>query len=114
MPLFSVMKCWRGRTDCESFDSIEAEPDGTTQEQLETLDFEPKSFICVGCVIKNRTIPQDAYRFCFKNQVTDEMTDNDEQDLAHMVAVISRALAIIATRRVNGGMVEVPTVQGGA
>ena len=113
MPLMNLGKCWRGRDDCESFTAIEGLPPDVTEEQLDTLDFEPTSLVCCGCVMtKDRGLPQDAYRFCFKNDETDEISDNDEQDLAHMLAVISHALAIISTRRVNGGMVKVPTQQG--
>jgi len=110
----SVVKCWRGREDCESFDSIEATEEPLTEEQLCTLDYEPKSFVCCGCIVdEHRQIEQDAYRLCFKNDCADEMSDNDEQDLTHILAVVSKALAIVATRRVNGGCVEVPTMQGG-
>lgn len=51
-------------------------------------------------------------RVCIKNDATDTITDNDIQDLAHTGAVIAQALAITATRMVNGGTVEVPTAQG--
>ena len=113
MPLMSVMKCWRGRSDCVSFDSIEATDAPLTEEQFATLDFEPTSFVCCGCIQdEDRSLAQDAYRFCFKTETTDEMTDNDEQDLTHILAVVSRSLAIIATRRANSGMIEVPTMQG--
>lgn len=113
MPLMSVVKCWRGRADCESFDSIEAIPEDTPEERVYELDYEPKSFVCCGCIIdKHRAIKQDAYRLCFKNSCSDEMSDNDEQDLTHILAVVSKALAIVATLRVNGGTVQIPTMQG--
>lgn len=113
MPLMTVGKCWRGRSDCSSFDSIEAMPLDLTEEQFATLDYDPISFVCCGCINDaDRKLPQDAFRLCFKNSHTDEMSDNDEQDLTHIVAVISRSLAIASTRRVNGGTIEVPTRQG--
>ena len=59
-----------------------------------------------------RGIAQDCYRLCFKNQLVDDMSDNDEQDLTHIIAVASHALAVGATRRVNSGSIEVPTLQG--
>lgn len=114
MPLMHFGHCWRGRDDCESFSAIEALPPDVTEEQLDTLSFTPKSFVCCGCVKSGRVLPQDAYRLCFKNEATDEMSDNDEQDLAHMVAVASHALAIIATKRVNSGLIDVPAEQGRA
>jgi hypothetical protein len=113
MPLLILEKCWRGRDDCTAFAAIEAPPPDTSDEQMATLDFAPISFVCCGCVREDaRIVPQDAYRLCFKNAEVDDMSDNDEQDLAHLLAVISQALAAIAARRVNGGMIEVPTEQG--
>lgn len=123
MPLITPYKCWRGRDDCLSMASVESTPEDATEEQLATLEFEPKSFVCCGCIkVSNRTIPQDAYRLCFVNDMGDEMTDNDEQDLSHLAYVIAQAQGIIASRRVNqgkiqtldpeGDMVEVKTLQG--
>ena len=40
------------------------------------------------------------------------MTDNDKQDLTHIVAVIGQALAIGATREMASGATSVPTMQG--
>jgi hypothetical protein len=42
----------------------------------------------------------------------DEMSDNDEQDLAHLMAVISHAMATITSRRVNSGKIDVITEDG--
>ena len=42
----------------------------------------------------------------------DGMTHNDEQDLTHMIKVISTTLAVTATRRVSSGTIDVPTMQG--
>ncbi len=88
-------------------------PDGITEEQFFSLDYAPESFVCCGCVKPEaRTIPQDAYRLCWKNKAVDERGDYDEQDLAHTVAVISHALGAIATRRVNSGTIRVPSGDG--
>lgn len=110
MPLMTIKKCFRGRTDCESFDVIEATPPNITEEQWGTLDFVPDSFVCCGCIKPEaRKPPQDAYRLCFKNTYgADDMTDNDEQDLVHLVKVATTALAVIATRRVSRGYIDVP------
>lgn len=108
MPLMSFVHCWRGRTDCTSFAAIEGIPPGTTEDQRYDLDFVPTSFVCCGCVKEaDRKLPQDAYRVCFKNDTTDQISDNDEQDLAHLVQVISNAQAVIATRRVHQPTVRV-------
>lgn len=109
MPLITTEKCFRGRTDCKSFDVIEATPAGLTEEQWATLDFVPTSFVCCGCIEPAARNPkQDAYRICFKNAVGDDMSDNDEQDLVHLIKVATTALAVIATRRISRGHIDVP------
>lgn len=113
MPLMTPHKCWRGRDDCVSLASVEAPPADATEDQIMDLDYEPVSFVCCGCVdAAERVVPQDAYRLCFKNPDTDEMTDNDDQDLSHLGYVISQAMAIVATRRVNQGEIDVLTDDG--
>lgn len=114
MPLMTIGKCFRGRDDCQSFDVIEATPPGLTEEQWETLDFVPTSFVCCGCIAADkREPPQDAYRVCFKTAAGDEMSDNDEQDLVHLVKVATTALAVIASRRVARGWIDVPDALDG-
>lgn len=109
MPLMTIGKCFRGRTDCQSFHVIEATPPNITEEQFQTLDYNPESFVCCGCIDPaHRSIPQDAYRVCFKNRAGDEISDNDEQDLTHLIAVASTALAVIATRKIASGSIDVP------
>lgn len=109
MPLMTVGNCYRGRKDCKSFSVIESPPADVTQEQFDTLDFVPTSFVCCGCISREVREPkQDAYRLCFKNADGDDMTDNDEQDLLHVVKVCMDALAVIATRRVARGYIDVP------
>lgn len=113
MPLLTPHKCWRGRDDCMSLASVEGMPPDITEEQMETLDFAPPSFVCCGCIKTDaRKLPQDAYRVCFKNHCTDEMTDNDDQDLAHLTYVLTQAQAIISTRRVNQGEIDVLDTEG--
>lgn len=117
MPIMNYPKCWRGRDDCEPFHAIDAtdvDPATLTEEQMYMLDYPVSGFICSGCIKEEaRTIPQDAYRLCFKTaRGIDDMTDNDEQDLAHLLAVISHALAVIASRRVNSGRIQVLTDTG--
>mgnify|MGYP006935487687 CR=1 FL=1 len=111
--LMTPFRCWRNRTDCSPLHSIEATPPDLTPEEFEAPDFNPISFVCCGLVAEGeRKVAQDCYRLCFKNDVVDDMSDNDLQDLTHVVAVIGQALAITATRMVNSGTVEVPTMQG--
>lgn len=115
MPLMTIGKCFRNRKDCQSFHVIEASPpEGTTEDQILDLDFEPNSFVCCGCIApEKRELMQDAYRLCFKNDVVDDMTDNDEQDLVHLVAVIMTALAVVASRRIRRGYIDVPSTFDG-
>ena len=106
-------RCWRRRSDCEPLGAVDAPPDGVTEEQFLAFEYDPHSFVCFGCVdAGSRGLPQDAYRLCWKNPVVDEMGDYDEQDVAHTMLVMAQGMAVVATRRVNRGMVEVPTRQG--
>lgn len=100
MSLMIYEKCWRGRTDCEALHCIDAIPEDVTEEQFMERTYVPHSFVCCGCIKpEDRTEPQDGFRLCFKNDVVDDMSDNDEQDLTHLMAVISHGLSILATRR---------------
>lgn len=111
--LILPQRCYRGRGDCEPLHAIEATSEDLTLDQFESPDFIPKSFVCCGINhSETREVKQDCYRLCFKNEETDQITDNDLQDLAHVAAVIAQAIAVTATRMVNGGTVAVPTMQG--
>lgn len=113
--LMKPFRCWRGRDDCEPLHSVEGMPPDMTPEEYESPDFNPVSFVCCGINHSDsRVVKQDCYRLCFKNDCTDEMSDNDIQDLTHILAVVSQAVAITATRNVNSGAVLVPTMQGDA
>lgn len=53
------------------------------------------SFICCGLSTEEtRTVPQDKFRLCFHNKMTDSMFDHDETDLKDLSAIISVALAM--------------------
>lgn len=104
--------CHRGRKDCEPIHCIASEPDDITEEQYMNFDYDPPSFVCCGCnTSENRQVDQDIYRLCFKNSATDEMSDNDMQDLTSIISVISAALNLDAVRKVNNGVVEIPAEQ---
>lgn len=109
MPIQNFPVCWREREDCEPLHAIDAvDMDSVTEEQLYNLEYMPTSFVCCGCInTVDRGVPRDAYRVCWKNAVVDEIGDYDEQDLAHMQAVISHALAVLATRRIRSGRIRV-------
>lgn len=119
MSLMIFEKCWRNRSDCMSLSAIDAPPHDITEEQYVTGDYRPETFVCMGVVkSENRNIPQDAYRICFACKGWKEdgegihESDNDEQDLTHLMHVISHGLAVLATRRVNSGKVDVLTEDG--
>ena len=119
MPISLPFKCWRDRDDCEPLHSVESfgdfEPE-TEQDFEEIMSGarEPDSFVCAGCVHdSNRAVPQDAFRLCWKNDQVDEIGEYDEQDLTHTMMVISQALGVLATRRVKGETIEVPTMANG-
>lgn len=110
MAIFLYGKCWRGRTDCEAIQCIDSIPESTTQKQVQDFDYKPNSFVCCG-IAESPEIQQDQYRFCFKNETTDEMSDNDLQDLTSIVVVVGAALNLDAVRKVNSGVVEIPAAQ---
>ena len=103
-------KCWRNREDCEPIHCIDGVNEDLTEEQLMTLDYTPDSFVCSGCVI-DPEVKQDIYRLCFKNSTTDEMSDNDLQDLTSVISVVGAALNLDAIRKVSNGIVELPAAQ---
>lgn len=106
-------RCWRGRTDCEPLHAIEGHAEPITDAHVADPAFAPHSFLCCGLIREDgRHFLQDCYRLCSKGPMTDEMSDNDLQDMTHTMAVISQALAVSATRMINEGAVSVPTYQG--
>lgn len=107
--IFLYPKCHRDRTDCEPIHCITGVSEQPTQEEIETLSFTPASFVCSGKIREGNTvIDQDIYRLCFKNEVGDEMTDNDMQDLTSVMSVCSAAMNLDAIRKVQNGIVEIP------
>jgi len=104
-------KCWRDLKDCEPIQCIPSEPDDITDEQYHNLDYTPDSFVCCGRSL-DPEVEQDQYRLCFKNDHTDEMSDNDLQDLTSIMVVVSSALNLDAVRKINNGIVEIPAMNG--
>lgn len=99
--------CHRNREDCQPIECVASAPDGLTQDEYWEFQWEPKSFVCSGCV-SDPKVKQDKYRLCFKNHCSDEMSDNDLQDLTSIIKVASCALNLDAVRKVNQGIVEIP------
>lgn len=109
MPIMLYPKCWRNRDDCEPIHCIDGTDEPLTEEQMMTLDYRPSSFVCSGCVKpESRVVKQDLYRLCFKNSTTDEISDNDLQDLTSIMCVASAALSLDAVRKHAHGVVELP------
>lgn len=112
MPLNLYPVCWRGRNDCEPIHCIDSAPEETTEDQIFNFDYTPNSFVCSGKVVDSkRIIAQDAYRLCFKNHYTDEISDNDLQDLTSIIAVVSASLNYDACMKARNGIVEIPAMQ---
>jgi len=107
MPLMLYPKCWRDRQDCEPIHCIDGVSQELTEEQVMTLNYKPDSFVCSG-VASNPEQERDQYRLCFKNSATDEMSDNDIQDLTSIISVAAAALNLDAVRKVNTGSLEIP------
>lgn len=111
MPILLYPKCWRDRTDCEPIHCVDGVSKQLSEEDMMTLNYTPDSFVCSGVVIGTRTIEQDLYRLCFKNECTDEISDNDMQDLSSIIAVAAAAVNLDAVRKVSNGIVELPAEQ---
>lgn len=107
MPIMLYPKCWRDRNDCQPIHCIDGVNHELTEEQMMTLDYEPESFVCSG-VAADPALQRDQYRLCFKNPFTDEMSDNDIQDLTSIISVAAAALNLDAVRKVNTGVLEIP------
>ena len=110
MPLNLYPVCHRKCVDCEPIHCIDAAPEDITEDQLYNFEYEPLSFVCCGKT-QNKDVEQDIYRLCFKNDVSDEKTDNDMQDLTSIMAVASAAMNYDAVMKVNNGVVEIPAAQ---
>ena len=88
MTIWIPEKCVRERDDCCALALIESD-DG-------------KSFHCIGHNDgTTRTIKQDKFRVCFKNQYLDEMSDWDERDVKDMMSVLSQGLSADANISLN-------------
>lgn len=116
MPIMLYPVCWRGREDCEPIHCIDGiDPKKSaelTEEDYANFNYTPDSFVCSGCVKQeDRNIQQDMYRLCFKNEETDEMSDNDVHDLTSVVSVAAAALNLDAVRKLNSGTLEIPAEQ---
>lgn len=112
MPLMLYPKCWRNRKDCEPIHCVDGVSQDLTDEQFMTLDYTPDSFVCSGYVsAENRVVNQDCYRLCFKNDVSDEISDNDIQDLTSVISVAAAAINLDAIRKVSRGVLEIPAEQ---
>lgn len=80
MSIWIPRDCPRGRSDCEALATIKSDCG--------------KSFVCSGLNDgSTRKLKQDRFTFCFKNDQTDEMTHNDEQDMRDMLSVIAQTLS---------------------
>ena len=63
--------------------------------QLKTID--ENAFICCGYNdIRERSVPQNRFCYCFKNKEFDEMSHWDERDIKDTIHVLARALSVDA------------------
>lgn len=67
----------------------------------------PSSFVCVGLNHPgSRTVPQDRFTLCWKNNAVDERGHWDKRDLLDTMSVIAQALSTDENIRVNEGFSE--------
>ncbi len=106
--------CWRGMKDCTAIECVESIPPETTEEQYANMDYKPESFVCVALIDSgSRDVKQDCYRHCFKCAGSDDMTNNDIQDLTSVVQVMSKAISFDAVRKTAHKKVFTPHQDGG-
>ncbi|MEO9497672.1 MAG: hypothetical protein ABJG42_24575 [Vibrio splendidus] len=83
-----------------------------TDEDFDTMNYTPSSFVCCGAnTPDSRELQRDNYRLCFKNEVVDDISDNDMQDLTSLQKVISDTLLLDAVMKAANGIVEHPVNQ---
>lgn len=88
--------CYRCRTDCVPLANLCAD---------DTVP--PSSFICVGAnQPQSRTVPQDRFTLCWKNNAIDERGHWDKRDLLDTMSVIAQALSTDENIRVSEGFSE--------
>lgn len=86
--------CLRCRTDCVPLSNLSS-------------DDEAQSFVCVGLNRpEDRTVPQDRFTLCWKNNVIDERGHWDKRDLLDTMSVIAQALSTDENIRVNNNFTE--------
>jgi len=72
------------------------------QPLSQIIDDEGEGFICCGHNDRTaRVLEQDNYRFCWKNQDIDEMSDWDERDIIDTVSVLIQAVSITKNKQYN-------------
>lgn len=92
-------RCFRCRTDCTPVANLGS--DEPTQAGG------PASFVCVGYnKPEHRTVPQDRFTLCWKNQAVDERGHWDKRDLLDTMSVIAQALSTDENIRVSNGFSE--------
>lgn len=80
MPIFLPEKCLRNRDDCQPLGQIESDCG--------------QSFICCGRNDgSDRSLAQDRFTLCWKNDEIDDRSHWDERDLLDTISVIAQALS---------------------
>lgn len=93
--------CFRCRTDCVPVANLSA--DGAMP---------PASFVCVGYNRpQDRTVPEDRFTLCWKNNAVDERGHWDRRDLTDTLSVIAQALSTDENIRVSNNMSEIELQQ---
>jgi hypothetical protein len=75
-------------------------PRGSKCEPISNI-VSPESFVCIGYHNEEKEYPQDKFRHCFKNTMTNSMYDYDEYDLKSVMAVMAEALLVEEMKRLN-------------
>lgn len=86
--------CFRCRTDCTPLANISS-------------DESAMSFVCVGANHpESRTVQQDRFTLCWKNNAVDERGHWDKRDLLDTMSVLAQALSTDENIAVNNKFTE--------
>jgi len=87
-------ECLRGRDDCEPLSQVKSD--------------DKTSFICCGMNDgTERTVEQDCFTMCWKNQDIDTRDFWDKRDITDTISVMAQALSIDANIENNEGETDI-------
>lgn len=104
MSTMTENRCFRCRTDCVPLSNLSSDEPAA--------DGSSSSFVCVGYNRpEDRTVPQDRFTLCWKNEIVDDRWHWDKRDLMDTMSVIAQALSTDENIRANNDFTELDMQQ---